>query len=267
VKVYLNNEAFILPQPSGLEDLLKLSGHSCQSLILLNGTSELENVPLKEGDKVFALKKGEIPNKALYASLWAVRYGEENFKKLQEARVAICGCGGLGSHIALSLARLGIGELLLIDKDEVDLTNLGRQAYFPEDLGKAKAHALKAQIERLTPLVKVKSEVLTLDESNIPTYLGNYPYIIEAFDQASAKAMLTETILSHYPDTTLIGASGMSGMDHPNKLTTKKVFSRYYLCGDGTSELEPPGLLAPRVMLCAAQQATILMHLILSKGD
>ena len=65
MKVYLNNEAFILPQPSGLEDLLKLSGHSRQSLILLNGTSEMENVPLNAGEKVFALKKGELPNKAL----------------------------------------------------------------------------------------------------------------------------------------------------------------------------------------------------------
>lgn len=267
MKVYLNNQALTLAADSRLDDLLREAGESRQALILLNGTSEMANVPLKEGDKIFALKKDAIPEPTLYASLWAVRYGEENFKKLQNTRVAICGCGGLGSHIALSLARLGIGELLLIDKDEVDLTNLGRQSYFPEDLGKAKAHALKAQIERLTPLVKVKSEVATLDEGNIDAYLGDYPYVIEAFDQASAKAMLTEAILTHYPHTTLIGASGMSGMGHPNQLTTKKVFSRYYLCGDGTSDLEAPGLLAPRVMLCAAQQATILMHLILSKGD
>lgn len=265
MKVFINECPTEVSQGASFFEIM--AAYQAYPVKLLNGFAQEENVPLKEGDRLFFLEGEGLPEKAVYEALWSARYGKANFQKLQAAKVCICGVGGLGSHIALSLARLGIGELLLIDKDRVDMTNLGRQAYEVSDLGKPKAEAMKNIIERITPLVKVTAIMDTIDNKTIDTYVRAYPYIIEAFDSPSNKAFLTEHILSHYPKKILIGASGMSGYDHPNTITTKKLFKSYYLSGDGESEAGL-GLLAPRVMLCAAHQANMLMHLILdSKGE
>ena len=64
-------------------------------------------------------------------------------KKLDKAKVAVAGLGGLGSNIAVSLARIGVGHLHLLDFDEVDLTNLNRQYYFTRHIGMKKTEALK----------------------------------------------------------------------------------------------------------------------------
>ncbi len=70
------------------------------------------------------------------------RFPKEMQVKLRNAKVAIAGLGGLGSNIAVMLARSGIGKLLLVDFDVVDVTNLNRQMYFIPQLGKPKAEAL-----------------------------------------------------------------------------------------------------------------------------
>ena len=264
MKVYLNNEAFVLPEPSGLDDLLKLSGHSRQSLILLNGTSELENVPLKEGDKVFALKKGEIPNKALYASLWAVRYGEENFKKLQEARVAICGCGGLGSHIALSLARVGVKKLVLADFDVVEPSNLNRQQYFVRHIGLKKTQALKELINDVNPFVEVETHDIFLDEKNVASVFGECEILCEAFDNVAGKAMILNEAGASLKEKKIIGASGMAGCFSSNLIKTIKFAKNVYLCGDLTNEAKiGQGLMAPRVAICANHEANLAIRLLM----
>lgn len=70
------------------------------------------------------------------------RQGAENVRKLQAATVAVCGLGGLGSNVAIALARAGVGKLILIDFDCVDVTNLHRQQYKASQVGEAKAVAL-----------------------------------------------------------------------------------------------------------------------------
>lgn len=267
MRVYINEVLTKVGSEARFFDVMESFGYGNFPVRLLNGFSQEHDSTLKEGDRLFFLKDNVLPEKAVYEALWSARYGKDKFLLLQKAKVAICGVGGLGSHIALSLARLGIGELCLIDKDRVDMTNLGRQAYEVGDLGKPKSEAMKKIIARITPLVKVIAIVDTLDAQNIDSYLKDYPYIIEAFDSASNKAFLTTHLLANYPNKILIGASGMSGYDAPNTIKTKKIFKNYYLSGDGVSEAGL-GLLAPRVMLCAAHQANMLMHLILEeKGE
>jgi len=73
-----------------------------------------------------------IPTKEeMYAAL-EERHGKELQKRFAEASVVVCGLGGLGSNVAVSLARAGIGRIHLIDFDKVDISNLNRQQYFPE---------------------------------------------------------------------------------------------------------------------------------------
>ena len=188
--------------------------------------------------------------------------------KLQAATVAICGLGGLGSNIAISLARSGIGKLILIDFDCVDVTNLHRQQYRANQVGLPKPEALLANLKEVAPYVRydVHNEKVTAE--NAVRLLEDADIVCEAFDRADAKAMLVDVVLEHFPQKTLVAASGMAGFDSGNAIRTRKLTERFYLCGDGKSDVDQGiGLSAPRVMLCAAHQALTVIRLILGEKD
>ena len=189
-------------------------------------------------------------------------------EKLSAAKVAICGLGGLGSVIAVALARAGVGRLHLIDFDRVDLSNLNRQQYALCDLGRPKPEALRDEILRFSPYCEICTDFVRLTEENIPALLAEDDYICEAFDTAEEKAMLTNCVLAALPGKYLVGASGMAGFGDSNEIVTKKITSSYYLCGDGVSEIcKEYGLMAPRVMICAAHQANMIVRLIIGKEE
>ena len=72
-------------------------------------------------------------------------------ERLERARVAIAGLGGLGSNVAFFLARIGVGHLHLIDFDRVDITNLNRQQYFMRHIGMYKTDALREELVQINP--------------------------------------------------------------------------------------------------------------------
>ena len=84
-----------------------------------------------------------VPTKEQFYQALCERHGEELQKKFCAARVAVCGLGGLGSNVAIALARAGVGSLHLIDFDRVDMSNLNRQQYFVRQLGQYKTDALR----------------------------------------------------------------------------------------------------------------------------
>ncbi|MCD8098696.1 MAG: sulfur carrier protein ThiS adenylyltransferase ThiF [Lachnospiraceae bacterium] len=187
--------------------------------------------------------------------------------RISAARVAVCGLGGLGSNVAIALARCGVGGLHLIDFDRVDLTNLNRQQYPIAGLGRPKPEALRDELYRFNPYLDVRTDFVRLDEENIPVLLKDELYICEAFDRAEQKAMLTNCVLTTFPEKYLVGASGMAGYGDSDSIRTRRILPHYYLCGDGVSTLEENGsLMAPRVMLCAAHQANKILELII-KGE
>jgi sulfur carrier protein ThiS adenylyltransferase len=187
--------------------------------------------------------------------------------KLYNAKVAVCGLGGLGSNIAISLARTGIGSLHLIDFDRVDLSNLNRQQYKLNQINQPKPEALKNSILEFAPYCQIKTDFIKLNEENIPSLLSLDTYICEAFDRPEQKAMLTNTVLEKLPEKYLVGASGMIGYGSNHLMKTRKIMAHYYLCGDGLAEGDGLGLMAPRVMLCAAQQANTIIRLIMEKYE
>ena len=80
--------------------------------------------------------------------------------------------------------------------------------------------------------------------------------------------MLTNTVLSELPDKYLVAASGMAGMDTPNTIKTRRITSRFYLCGDEASDVSDGiGLIAPRVALCAAHQAHTVLRILAKQFD
>lgn len=196
------------------------------------------------------------------------RHGTELQRRFSEASVAVCGLGGLGSNIAVALARAGIGHLHLIDFDRVDISNLNRQQYFADQIGLPKTEALEANLKKTAPYCDVKTDLVKLDEDNIPALLGNDDIICEAFDIADQKAMLVNCVLENMPEKYLVAASGMAGIAPSNLITTKRIAKRFYLCGDGVSDTaEGMGLVAARVMICAAHQAHAVIRIIAEEFD
>ena len=197
-------------------------------------------------------------NEALIA-----RHGQELHDRFSSATAAICGLGGLGSNIAIALARAGIGRLILVDFDRVDITNLHRQQYKADQIGEYKTEALAANLLEISPYTEVKRVTEKVTEDNFRELLERADIVCEAFDNAEAKAMLVNGILEKLPECYLVAASGMAGMGSPNSIKTRRITDRFYLCGDGVSDVEETmGLVAPRVMLCAAHQAQTVLRIL-----
>lgn len=204
-----------------------------------------------------------IPTKAEWNKALSVRHGEELQKKFSLATVAICGLGGLGSNIAISLARAGIGKLILIDFDRVDITNLHRQQYKADQIGKLKTEALSENLKEIVPYVDLEIHTIRVTEENAGVILKNANIICEAFDNAECKAMLTNLVLETMPDKFLVAASGMAGFGSANSVQTRKITRRFYLCGDEISDVSEAGsLVSSRVMLCAAHQAHAVLRIL-----
>ena len=204
-----------------------------------------------------------IPTQEEWLAALEERHGKVLQSHFSTATVAVCGLGGLGSNIAIALARAGIGRLILIDFDRVDITNLHRQQYRANQIGAYKTEALAENLFEIAPYTEIKTVTARLSEDNLTTLLSDADIICEAFDNAEAKAMLVNGVLEQLPGCFLVAASGMAGMDNPNTIKTRKIGKRFYLCGDEVSDVaDTIGLVAPRVMLCAAHQAQTVLQIL-----
>ena len=204
-----------------------------------------------------------IPTKEEWNNALEERHGKELHRAFSSATVAVCGLGGLGSNIAIALARAGIGKLILIDFDRVDITNLHRQQYKAEQIGMYKTVALAENLKEIAPYISLEIHTERITEDNAVTLLQDADIICEAFDDAECKAMLTNTVLTEMRDKYLVAASGMAGLYDANRIKTRKVTSKFYLCGDGESDVaDGIGLVSSRVMICAAHQAHTVLRIL-----
>ncbi|MBQ3865315.1 MAG: thiamine biosynthesis protein ThiF [Clostridia bacterium] len=204
-----------------------------------------------------------IPSKEEWEGALALRHGKDRQERFASSTVAVCGLGGLGSHIAFALARAGIGRLILVDFDRVDLTNLHRQQYKASQIGMPKALALCDSLLEVAPYVRLEPRVLRLTEENAKEVLADADVICEAFDRAENKAMLVNLALETMPGKYLVAASGVAGIGAANAVKTRRIAPRFYLCGDGVSDTEKEGsLFASRVMVCAAHQAHAVLRIL-----
>ena len=209
-----------------------------------------------------------IPSKEEMDKALIARHGIELHAQLAKATVAICGLGGLGSNIAIALARTGIGHLHLIDFDRVDISNLNRQQYFVRQLGLFKTEALRDNLKEIAPYLQITTSTVRVTEENLSTLLADADIICEAFDKAEAKAMLVNSVLEHFPDKWLVAANGMAGKESANLIRTRRLGRRFILCGDGVSDVETSGtLFSARVMACAAHEALAVIRIIAGDFD
>ena len=209
-----------------------------------------------------------MPSKDEWIKALNDRHGEDLQNKISSTTVGICGLGGLGSYIAITLARAGVGKLILIDFDKVDITNLHRQQYKVSQVGMYKTEALRENLKEINPYLETEIQTVCVTEENAKELLKDCDIICEAFDNAECKAMLTNLVLEEMPEKYIVAASGMAGMGSANSIHTRKVTKRFYLCGDEISDVKDGiGLVSSRVMLCAAHQAHMVLRLIANEFE
>ena len=203
-----------------------------------------------------------VPARAEMDGALFARMGPELAGKFKNARVAVCGLGGLGSNIAFALARAGVGELVLIDFDRVDVSNLNRQQYKACQVGMDKPSALAENLLEIAPYISLETHFERVTADNAAGL------VCEAFDVPEEKSMLADAVLSSVPEAYLVAASGMAGLGPANSIRTRRIGRRMYLCGDGVSDVSTGlGLVAPRVMLCAAHQALAVLRILAGEFD
>lgn len=194
------------------------------------------------------------------------RFPDEMRKKLRGAKVAVAGLGGLGSNIAVMLARSGIGHLFLVDFDVVDVTNLNRQMYFISHLGLPKTEALPQILYQINPYLSCESMRIKVTPENVRELFKEYPIVCEAFDKPDQKAMLVRELLMQCPETIVVSGNGMAGYGDTNDICTSKKMRRLYVCGDQKTDVGGGiGLMAPRVAACAAHEANKVIQLIMER--
>ncbi len=190
----------------------------------------------------------------------------EEIKSVLKGKTAgIAGCGGLGSNSAVALARTGIGRLIIADFDKVDESNLNRQYFFYSQVGQYKAEALKENISRINPSVKVEAHIIKLQPADIMALYKECDIIIEAFDKAEMKQMIVETVSEKMPGMPIVCGVGMAGWGK-NELIKVEKFDDIYVVGDGITEVsdETP-VLAPRVCTVANMMANTALELLIGE--
>ena len=202
-------------------------------------------------------------SKEAWLSALIERHGAARQEKFSRGRVAICGLGGLGSRVAELLTRAGVGYLRLIDFDRLEATNLNRQWYFMEQLGMYKAEALTDNLRRITPYAELDVHTVRITEDNLASLLADVDVIVEAFDNATCKAMLVNGVREQFPRCHLVAASGMAGFASANAMRVRRLSENFYLCGDGRSAADAgDGLYGARVNICSAQEALVVLQLL-----
>lgn len=266
MKINLNEKLITLPAPCSISELIKRHKPGADIAIVNGYPAAPDDIP-EDGDRIVLIRRGEIPSATELEQLMMARHSPGVHQRLKHSCVGIAGAGGLGSQVAVALARVGVGRLLVADFDLVEPSNLNRQHYFVDQIGRPKVAALRDTLTRINPATEIQIFPTRITADNLGAIFAPVELLVEAFDRADQKAMLTNTFLRHYPDKYLVAASGMAGYGDANHIRTRKISERFYLCGDGETAAQPGcGLMAPRVGVAAHHQANIALQLLLNSN-
>ena len=132
-----------------------------------------------------------------YSRQLVLRYiGEEGQRRLKQAKVAIAGVGGLGGHIAVSLAGLGVGFLKIVDNDLVDLSNIHRQTNFESDkVDRPKVEVIEDRIRKVNPDVNIKASTFTINPDNGDELVKDVDMIVDGLDDFTSRMAVNRASL------------------------------------------------------------------------
>jgi sulfur carrier protein ThiS adenylyltransferase len=235
-------------------------------VVIRNGFPFKTDCPLEDGDEIVLIRRGETPTADEMESLLVSRHTPGVHARVNSATVGIAGCGGLGSAVAVALARTGVGCLRLVDFDVVEPSNLNRQQFFVDQIGHKKTDALAENLKRMNPYVTIETRDCVLTRDNIPATFAGCDVVCECFDDPRAKRDMTVAMRSRLPGTPLVTVSGLAGYGPAARIGVHRVFDNIYLVGDRETAAQPGcGLMAPRVAVAAGVQANLVLRLLIGE--
>ncbi len=267
MKIYINEMEYEISEEINLGKLRELHKPEAD-IVILNSFPGDNSAIIAEGDRITLIKRGETPSADELQAMISARHTPGLREKVRQAKIGIAGLGGLGSNIAIALARVGIGKMILADFDVVEPSNLGRQQYFVDQIGMAKTAALATTLFRTNPSVNLVLRHTRVTPKNVKNIFGDCDIVIEAFDRAEEKTMLIESVMTEMEDTYIIAASGVAGHGPASEIKVNKVSERFYVVGDLKSEARPfTGLMAPRVGVAAHIQANLALRILMGEME
>src|SRR5689334_10253390 len=197
--------------------------------------------------------------------------------RLEKARIAVLGVGGLGGWSALNLACCGVGEMLLVDFDRVELSNLNRQVLYSEhDLGCFKAEAAAERLASFNSAMKIEPRVLKLDsEAEVAETIAGYDMVIDACDwpahdierwitSACFAARIPFVAMSHFPPVARVGpmyVPGVTGCFACQEIGYRRTFPLYDVAvSQQRGKGSPAATLGPACGLIGGQIGLDIMH-------
>ena len=189
---------------------------------------------------------------------------ERERRILESAVVGIAGAGGLGSNCAMHLVRAGVKKLVIADFDVVGESNLNRQFFFRDQLGRKKVDALAENLRRIEQDLSLDLRDVRLAPDNIDWTFSGCSVIVEAFDSADAKSMLLHALLPL--GKPIVSASGIAGGGRSLAIGQRRIGKNLILIGDTSSDVSN-GLapFSPRVGIAAAMEANAVVSLLLGE--
>ena len=181
---------------------------------------------------------------------------------LEKAKIGVAGLGGLGSNVISHLVRAGIRRFVAADFDVVSASNLNRQFFFADQVGRKKTDALAENLRRIDPDLELDFRDLRLTEENTQDLFSDCDVVVEAFDKADAKTMLIGALAdSKIP---VVAASGLAGFGKSNDIRVRKAGKNLYLVDDLVSGISPElAPASPRVGIAAAMEANTVVAILL----
>ncbi|MDD5504619.1 MAG: sulfur carrier protein ThiS adenylyltransferase ThiF [Candidatus Omnitrophica bacterium] len=189
--------------------------------------------------------------------------GKDYIIKADSVKVAIAGCGGLGSNCAFNLVRSGITRLKLIDFDFVEQSNLNRQFFFYSQIGMPKPDALAQNLMAINPELKLDIVKEKIRDGNIKDMFSDCQVVVEALDGAREKAMIAEALLGE--GKFIVSASGVAGFGNTDRIKVHRIKKNFILVGDLETGSDKMPVLSPAVNIAAAKQADIVIEYIMKQ--
>lgn len=205
------------------------------------------------------------PQERYNRNILVPQVGEDGQKKLSQARILVCGAGGLGSTVLANLASVGVGTIGVVDNDVLELSNLNRQYIHKfENIGKVKVESAKKWINEFNPETVVNIYPIRLDENNYADIVKEYDFIMDCFDSFKSKFLLNKIAVQM--GKTLIHGGVTEFYGQVTVIKPGKTACLNCILSEPDANIVK-GVLSPAVTTIASIEAMEAVKLILSTGE
>ncbi len=170
-------------------------------------------------------------------------------------KIGIAGVGGIGSNVALNLVRSGVSGLKIVDFDRVEASNLNRQFYFHDQVGRLKVEMLAENLRRIRADIEIETVTIRIDPINCQAIFADCPLVVEGLDHQTDKKMLLEALADG--ERIVVSACGIAGHDLEDIRVQK--LGNCFIVGDFASDCASAPLFAHKVLAVAGSMTDIIL--------